>query len=886
MFNRQFGGFLAMVVSAITSFGALNGEYNGVSFSTAGDIVLGEFTSQFRKAKAYSEEFNIPLMVYWGNPGCHYCSEMEGVFASQAFKQWADEKQIVMVFCIGSENADAAAAKAYAANSSGYYPYVSIAWGKEKCCFAGRKNTMPVRGLDLFDSLVKSIETVIKGYTGCASKDKPRNIDVEYGVCNAQKFCHNGGTNWVSFAVEKDVHYAFRSIDVTGGIISNTLMMVELGGVEISAEANDEYVSFVAEKDGSCLLGVVAQSEEFSSVQYRLQWAALKQGTAVCFPEVVIEHVENGSEEHERSDGLSVNIVPNGAKVIPVMSVKGATIYYTEDGTNPTLESQTLNSDGIQVNAKKTVAFVAVVDGYLKSQPAAASFALGRCQDPVIWHSPVFAGYGPQAVFISSADEGVEIRYSIDDGNVGMDSLLYTGSFTVEESVSVYAKAFKSDWVESATVGIDVDDGRVDVNWLDVQISAPYLQDGRVKAGVTVWNWDEYENQYALIEGLDYTVDYSYRTDDSGEFPLITITGMNRYFGVYEYECDWAAESCVEVEGRLWFYNATDNGIRIVACSDANGILRIPASLNGSMVTSIDEGFMSYSFGQDLLDVIIPSSVREVGEGAFSGFESDIAIVTFEGLQPNENCCGYIDMGIGEDTLVRYNPQYRTSWVNFAEDYHEKTVAMGEPLPDGLRYYEQHGDYIWKFSVEGGEAILGAYSPWGGNYYGRSVDPWPSGEVAIPETLGGRPVTGIGCYALAGYGEIESLELPANLTQIQYGAFDQCRKMRRVKLPVNLWYIGPYAFSGCSSLAIMTIPGSVTGIGTSAFAGCNKLKRIFFEGNAPQFIEGDVYSQTSEELVSYVRADSIGWETPESSNLPDAWPIDWYCRKVGDGIPV
>ena len=88
MFNRQFGGFLAMVVSAITSFGALNGEYNGVSFSTAGDIVLGEFTSQFRKAKAYSEEFNIPLMVYWGNPGCHYCSEMEGVFASQAFKQW------------------------------------------------------------------------------------------------------------------------------------------------------------------------------------------------------------------------------------------------------------------------------------------------------------------------------------------------------------------------------------------------------------------------------------------------------------------------------------------------------------------------------------------------------------------------------------------------------------------------------------------------------------------------------------------------------------------------------------------------------------------------------------------------------------------------------
>ena len=68
-----------------------------------------------------------------------------------------------------------------------------------------------------------------------------------------------------------------------------------------------------------------------------------------------------------------------------------------------------------------------------------------------------------------------------------------------------------------------------------------------------------------------------------------------------------------------------------------------------------------------------------------------------------------------------------------------------------------------------------------------------SGQITIPNKLGGYPVTSIGD-----------------------GAFEDCRYLTSVTIPNGVTSIGEYAFYGCINLTIINIPDSVTSIGYKA----------------------------------------------------------------------
>ena len=59
-------GIGSTVLLALTASAAV---FNGVEYSDSGDIVPGELTSQFKKAKSYADDNDIPLVVMWVNPG-------------------------------------------------------------------------------------------------------------------------------------------------------------------------------------------------------------------------------------------------------------------------------------------------------------------------------------------------------------------------------------------------------------------------------------------------------------------------------------------------------------------------------------------------------------------------------------------------------------------------------------------------------------------------------------------------------------------------------------------------------------------------------------------------------------------------------------------------
>jgi hypothetical protein len=75
------------------------------------------------------------------------------------------------------------------------------------------------------------------------------------------------------------------------------------------------------------------------------------------------------------------------------------------------------------------------------------------------------------------------------------------------------------------------------------------------------------------------------------------------------------------------------------------------------------------------------------------------------------------------------------------------------------------------------------------------------GDVAIPATIGGKAVVGIGDNAFSESYGLASITIPASITSI-----------------------GSCAFLYCTDLTSITIPASVTSIDGSAFYGCDKLE--------------------------------------------------------------
>jgi hypothetical protein len=118
-----------------------------------------------------------------------------------------------------------------------------------------------------------------------------------------------------------------------------------------------------------------------------------------------------------------------------------------------------------------------------------------------------------------------------------------------------------------------------------------------------------------------------------------------------------------------------------------------------------------------------------------------------------------------------------------------------------------------------------------------------TGELIIPDTIEGNPVTSIGNSAFLGcssltsitigssvtsIGEaafyncaiLTSITIPDSVTSIGGGAFYNCRSLTSITIGDSVTSIGPVAFYDCIGLARITIPDSVTNIGSSAFFGC------------------------------------------------------------------
>lgn len=124
-----------------------------------------------------------------------------------------------------------------------------------------------------------------------------------------------------------------------------------------------------------------------------------------------------------------------------------------------------------------------------------------------------------------------------------------------------------------------------------------------------------------------------------------------------------------------------------------------------------------------------------------------------------------------------------------------------------------------------------------------------SGDVVIPDTLGGYPVVAIGdeafyecasitrviipdsvisigSYAFCLCTGLTSINIPDGVKKIDVCTFHSCTGLTSITLPSSVETIYMYAFAYCTSLSSVTIPEGVTIIGEDAFVHCPSLKSV------------------------------------------------------------
>ena len=128
------------------------------------------------------------------------------------------------------------------------------------------------------------------------------------------------------------------------------------------------------------------------------------------------------------------------------------------------------------------------------------------------------------------------------------------------------------------------------------------------------------------------------------------------------------------------------------------------------------------------------------------------------------------------------------------------------------------------------------------------------GDIVIPDTLGGYPVTSIGERAFCDCYSLESVTIPNSVTSIGSYAFSNC-DLTSVVIPDSVTSIGDWAFYHCGNLTSVIIGDSVTSIGNCAFFDCSGLTSVII-GDSVTSIGYSAFSYCYD-LTSVVIPDSV-----------------------------
>ena len=90
------------------------------------------------------------------------------------------------------------------------------------------------------------------------------------------------------------------------------------------------------------------------------------------------------------------------------------------------------------------------------------------------------------------------------------------------------------------------------------------------------------------------------------------------------------------------------------------------------------------------------------------------------------------------------------------------------------------------------------------------------------------------------YAPIQTLTIPKGVKKIGSWAFEKCENLKTVMLPEGIETFDKYeVFKDCTALESINIPASLTNLGYKAFKGCTALKNITVDPDNPSYVMKD-----------------------------------------------
>lgn len=298
--------------------------------------------------------------------------------------------------------------------------------------------------------------------------------------------------------------------------------------------------------------------------------------------------------------------------------------------------------------------------------------------------------------------------------------------------------------------------------------------------------------------------------------------------------------------------------------------LVIPATYDGKKVSEIGPGVLAGDEEDGIVPpiktLIVPEGVRRIGVDSFSRCPYLANIVLPKSLEE----IGEGAFTAGPDSLP-FNDYKWKDYENFG--IREIQVANGNvsfEVRDGLLFDRKNGVAV--------VCCVNAIS------------------VSLPE---GICEIGKHCFAYCQY--LSTICFPASLQTIGKEAFLFCRQSKSLDFSnTSLSEVSENAFCGCVNLAGVKFPASLEDIGKNAFYWCNALRSVTYNGNAPASAN-EIYMTSNDDLatprllpytqrkemplsqvVSYVNVGATGW-----GDIPGVWqgrPIQYIGSPVTPAI--
>ena len=355
----------------------------------------------------------------------------------------------------------------------------------------------------------------------------------------------------------------------------------------------------------------------------------------------------------------------------------------------------------------------------------------------------------------------------------------------------------------------------------------------------------------------------------------------------------------------VYAYNYTDSGTEITLTTQNQnqftGNLLLPSSINGKPVTRIADHAFAPCYG--LTSVTIPSSITNIGSGAFSlgptltSISVDSAnpnYISLRGTLFNKSKTTLIDYVSGK-TGVNTIPSSVTSigdWAFIGASnltnitipssvtnigigaFYASEGLIGVTIPSNLTnigayaFFESSG--LTNITIPTSVTSIGVgafcsstllsitvdakninYSSQDGvlfNHSQNTILQYPGGRegsYAIPSNI-----SSIGSYAFCLCSKLSNVMIPQSVNNIGSYAFCGCNMLTNISLPSSITSIEKSTFLECSSLSSVTIPASVTTIGAAAFYQC-PLNSVIFLGNAPTLLGDSWFSVPSNRIYYF-----------------------------------